>query len=330
MRRTSGIHTRRIITSVTVLVMAIYSVALLGCGAQGFLLNSQGQNLFQAFDVITTPGQEVELVTRIQGGQYMSGVPGRTVEFRYKDMVIGTAITGSDGIAKIDWDAPSNVGDYNLTAQVIATEADTTNYGSEPLLVAVRHADQKILISDIDDTISHSSTQDVLFGTPAAFDDSADVLKRCRDAGWTIIYLTHRPDYYNRKSRQWLKDKGYPIGPLLTSKVDEFVSGSGTFKTAKVGEVMRSFPNIRIGVGDKISDCQAYFDNGVKTCIRIMAFASTPEALRQQARELDALDPSVHVVTSWKQVEKVIFEGATYPRPNMQSVLELKARELGG
>ncbi len=316
----------RVFHLVTDTAAAVMSVLLLiGCGSQSFFLDSQGDTLFQAFDTVAAPGAEVDLIAKIQAGDYLGGVQGRSVQFVRNGAVVGQAVTDSTGIARVKWTAPTQIGQHELSAQLQPSGDDPTAYDAEPLLVSVLTADQKILLSDIDDTISHSPARDILFGTPDAFDDAADVLKRARSAGYSLVYLTHRPDYYTRKSRMWLADKGFPRAPILTSDVEGFVSGSGTFKTKRLGQLMQTHTNVQVAVGDKISDCQAYTANGVPTAIRIMTMASTPSELRAQATELEGLDPSVHVVTSWKQVEKIIFEGASYPRTNMQAMLRAKA-----
>ena len=70
--------------------------------------------------------------------------------------------------------------------------------------------------------------------------------------------MTHR-------SKGWLRQQGYPPGVLLVSKMSQALGDSGEYKTARLAALKESFPNIKIGIGDKVSDAQAYLENGLET-----------------------------------------------------------------
>ncbi|NBB96035.1 MAG: hypothetical protein GVY16_09900 [Planctomycetes bacterium] len=52
---------------------------------------------------------------------------------------------------------------------------------------------------------------------------------------YSVIYLTHRPLQFTAVSRAWLDRYDYPIVPLFSSTIDEFLEGSGPYKTARLG-----------------------------------------------------------------------------------------------
>jgi len=143
-----------------------------------------------------------------------------------------------------------------------------------------------------------------------------------------VIYLTQRPDLLTRKSKAWLRANGYPVGPLLTGELKHALD-SGAFKTARLKDLRAVYPNVAIGIGDKISDAQAYVDNGL-TAYLIPHYKAKPKDLRKLAREIRGLRGRgrLHVVEDWRQIERGIFDGASWPPETFARMLERQADRL--
>jgi hypothetical protein len=146
---------------------------------------------------------------------------------------------------------------------------------------------------------------------------------------YEVIYLTHRPHYFGPKSKQWLASHGYPAAPLLLSDVRGFLGGSRKFKSARLKELREHFTNLEVGVGDKIGDALAYHENGLMSILVLpLPDPIVAEELIELAASLEALPPEVHVVRNWRQVERAIYEGVSYPPSNARDWLEDWATDL--
>jgi hypothetical protein len=131
------------------------------------------------------------------------------------------------------------------------------------------------------------------------------------------------------KSKKWIKDKQYPPGPVLLSSLSGFLKGSGNFKSDMLAQLKRDFQGIEIGIGDKISDVQAYHENGLKAFLVILKIDEEKhQALEDLADALQKLPEGIQVVRDWDQLEKALFEGAVYPAFALEKYLREKAQKL--
>ena len=158
--------------------------------------------------------------------------------------------------------------------------------------------------------------------------DSVEVTNRLARK-FSIIYLTHRPDLLTHLSKAWLRRYGYPRGPLFVSKVSQALGSSGQFKTASLEALRTVFTNIQIGIGDKLSDAQAYVDNKM-TAYLIPHYDNDPEDMREMAQDiLDLRDLGrLNVVSSWQQIANAIFQGQKYPPKTFAENLKTQAKQL--
>ena len=305
-------------------VLALATVAA-GCGAQKVLLGTEGSYLFTTVDALALPGEEIPLRARLQAGTFLTDQSGETVSFHLDGRLYRTVETDNDGHAVTSFTPPAP-GDYRFTAEVSPVGLRDRPPRPQPLLVACRQADAPMVVVDLDKTVVASGFRTVLIGDPTPMSRSAEVLSRLAD-GNTIVYLTHRPDHFGPKSRRWLARENYPIGPLLLASVGGFLKGSGTYKTEEIRRLKSRFGNLRIGIGDKISDAQAYHGNGLKAFLILQVYSEDdPEELRELADEIGALAEEVQVVTGWHHIAQALFEGASYGRAAAQHQLRQLAR----
>ncbi len=310
----------------TLVILAALAAGAAGCGAQGILLGTEGEYLLTVRDAVAPPGEEVPLVARLQQGDLLRGRQGHVLRFKRGENLFKAAETDDEGVARVTF-TPEVPGDHVFTVEVAAAGLPDDPPDPRDLLVACRPPDTPMAVVDLDKTVVGSGFQTVLLGNPDPMPGSVDVLKRLA-ADRTVIYLTHRPDYFGPKSKRWLWVQGYPRGPVLLSTASSFLKGSGTFKREMLQSLQKDFTKIEVGIGDKFSDVEAYHATGM-TAILILPIPDAPsaEALAELADQVEALPDAIHVVTGWEQVEAVLFDGKAYPPDPMAKDLRARAAE---
>ena len=303
---------------------------LAGTAGQIFLATEHGV-LFYAFDTLAYPAAPVDLAVRVQSGRNLKGMENLEIAFYHGKRLLGLAMTDQNGLAVAEWTPPA-AGNYELTAKIVAVPDEVDDailkVTPAPLLVAARDKNTSFAIIDLDHTVVESSFFRVLVGGAKPMADSARVAKLIAKR-YGLIYLTHRPDLLTRKSKLWLQDNGYPRGPLLVSELKQAFGDSGKFKTAKLKDIRKAFANVRIGIGDKLSDAQAYVDNGMKAYL-IPHYKQKPKDMRKMAREIRRLrgHGRLQVVDNWQQIEAGILRGKKFPPAAFARKLDFKAKRL--
>jgi len=300
--------------------LCVLAIVLSGCGAQSMILDSQGAYLLTVTDVLARPTQTVSLRAKLQGGDLLRPQAGYVIRFFQDGGPIIAAQTNSDGLAEAHF-TPQSQGDYFFTADPASVGFDGPVPKPRKIMVACRPTDARMAIVDLDKTVVASGFHTVLIGKAEPMAGSAEVLERL-SATHTIVYLTHRPEYFGPRSKAWLSEHGYPRGPVLLSSTEGFLSGSGQYKREALAGLRKSFSRIEIGIGDKISDAAAYHRNGLKSFLvyQIPSDADAAE-LSAQIEALSELPEAVQVVENWQQVAKALFADRNYPRSAMQAKL---------
>lgn len=292
---------RRIPSPALSLLCLATCFASAGCGAQEAFLAADGTTLFIGRDGLGVPGRETDLQAQVRGGDFLRGRPGLAVRFYRGGELYKVAETDANGVATVAFTPPAE-GDYLFQAAVAPAGMAGDLPQPAPLLLACRKPDTPLAIVDLDKTIVASGFEAVLAGNPQPMAGSQGVLARLARTH-TVVYLTHRPDFFTRKSRDWLREQQYPIGPLLLSTRSQFLSGSGRYKAAAIAHLQRDFGRVEIGIGDKISDARAYHESGMKAILIYHVSASAEPARRQrEAKELESLPAEVQVVSNWAEV----------------------------
>ncbi|MBS3733368.1 MAG: hypothetical protein KGY99_00380 [Phycisphaerae bacterium] len=309
--------------------LALAFLALPGCGAQAHLLGTRGTYLMTVYDVLSRPGETVDLAARLRGGDFLRDRPGYVVRFRRGagPELFKAAETDESGRAVVEF-TPEMPGDYRFTIDLAAAGFAGSPPRPQELHVACRAADEPIAVVDLDRTLVASGFQAVLVGDPEPMPGSVAVMQRL-EKDHTIAYLTHRPDFFGIKSRAWLAEHGYPPGPVLLSSVSGFLAGSGAYKTEAIARLRERFSALRVGIGDKVSDALAYHENGLHSILILpMPTGDDPEDYAELALALGRLPDAVDVVTNWDQVARAIFDGERFPARPIEERLERRARQL--
>ncbi len=279
--------------------------------------------LFQGFDQVSTPAREIELAVSLRTAGFTRPLTDYTVFFFVTDgsgrRRIGAAKTNADGIARIAQRFES-LGLHTVTAELDPAELHSARVPSCELLVAVFESTQRFVVVDLDHTVVDAGLDEVLLGDPDPLPDAAAVLTDLARQQH-VLYLTHRPEFLRSRSKRFLKKWGFPEGPLLMCTLDEWASGSESFKTGELDRLLALFPNITLGVGDRISDGVAYRGNGLDCFIIVQPQKLTAAQRVVLADQLEVLDDQAQVVTSWDQIRAVLAGTARYPRSAMQRQL---------
>ncbi len=284
--------------------------------------------VFYAFDTLAYPRQPVDLVAQLRSAAGLTPIAGATVAFTRGDWVAGRITTDANGVAAMRW-TPPEAGNYSFQAGIVAVPNENLRdmLGVKvSLLVAARDKALQVVV-DLDHTVVDSSFLLVMAGGGKCMADSVEVLGRISKR-YGIIYLTHRPDLLTRKSKNWLVDNGYPSGPLFLSEMKD-LPDSGKFKSARLAVLRRDSPGVAIGIGDKLSDAQAYLDNGMSAYL-IPNYKEKPKDMRALAAEIRALrgQGRLQVVDNWRQIEQGIFSGKKFPPEDFARQLEARAARI--
>jgi len=286
--------------------------------------------LFCALDTLAYPREPVDLVAKLRSAKDLTPIAGVTVAFARGDWVAGRITTDANGVAAMQWTPPRR-GDYSFEARIVGVPneslADMLGVKPSALLVAARGRKAPQVVVDLDHTVVDSNFIRVLIGGGEPMAGSVEVLSRISKR-YGVIYLTHRRDLLTRKSKNWLAGNGYPSGPLLVSELKD-VQDSGKFKSARQTALRRLFPGVAIGIGDKLSDAQAYVDNGMSAYL-IPHYRQKPRDMRAMAAEIRVLRSRgrLQVVDNWRQIEQGVFSGGKFPPDTFAGELETRAARI--
>ncbi|MBA3817450.1 MAG: hypothetical protein H0X17_01035 [Deltaproteobacteria bacterium] len=149
----------------------------------------------------------------------------------------------------------------------------------------VAAAGEGVLVTDIDGTIT--SSENAIFKTVLLRRDighQRGAPQAYAQSGRTVVYVTARGDQYTEVTRRWLRDHGFPPGPLRLARAPITIPGGSTvaFKT----EVLRNLGvPVVAGVGNRASDVVAYRNAGLAPH---QIFINLPEFTSELRAELGA------------------------------------------
>jgi len=286
--------------------------------------------LFYGQDVLAKPGQEVELVAHLQTPRSFGAIRNCTIKFMQGVRCLGSAVTGKDGIARLKYTAPERPCDVEITIQPTSAPRDVledigpVTRCRYQMLVAVRAADTKFIVVDMDHTIVEDGFYRVLTNDdPQDMDESVRALQLLSHS-YGIVYLTQRPDVLTRKSKLWLVGNRFPDGPLMTCTMKESVSDTAAVKAAHLRSLRADWPGVCIGVGDRLGDAQAYLANSMQAYLIPQILDDDARQHRALAKDLRNLPDPAHVqaVHSWMEIAEGILNGERFSPQAMAKELD--------
>jgi hypothetical protein len=250
-----------------------------------------------AFDQLARPGEAVAVRAKLEHAGFaglnpnLRGYPLRFVGPRGLDV---EATTVRDGLAEAGLR-------YRETSRgplrVRVTFPGTRNHrpAAETARLFVLGAEARLLVVDVDHTISDLRELDVPFTENVripSLPGSVETLNRlARDH--LVVYLSARDESLYNKTRDWLRQRGFPDGPLFTRDYSIWESAE-TFKRQFIADLKKRFPHVEAGIGNTANDARAYLDNGLR------AFILDPAGTGRFPEQ--AL-----VVRSWRQIAGLLI-----------------------
>lgn len=251
------------------------------------------------YDQIVKPVEKVYIMARLRKGliSVKPEISGERVEF-FKRLnnnkeSFGIALTGGDGTA-VKEIPPLRPGFHSFRVRL----ADTKRYNAEESdgIIACWNPKRPVIIVDIDGTVSDTDNSDLLFKKKDTdskpFPDAPEVLRRL-SKNYNIIFLTHRNELLLNKTRLWLKEHKFPTSPVFTFRLGEDPAMPGEYKDEKIKEWKKEGWNLKIGIGDKAHDAEAYSENRIKAII---------------IGDEDDLPDGTIRAKNWKEIEKIILK----------------------
>ena len=283
------------------------------------------------FDRLATPGESVELVAKIEidgPGFVNPDVAGVEIEFLgpraaekpaqgailHSDPAglartassfpkSGSAISNKDGIARLRVDAPKERGDYHVLARVVNAEGLQLRESVVPLVLSVLEPAERIVITDIDNTIAHTSLPSLLKDKPEESPplDRAPQALNAIAASHRIIYLTARPAPLTQRTRRWLARHGFPLGAVLLRDLEgeykQLNFDEGEFKRILIRDtILPRWPNVAWGIGNTENDVYAF----ALQKLRVIILEADIQKIEAQLR------PFVRTAKDWNEVLRIV------------------------
>jgi len=251
-----------------------------------------GPAVLSVSDAIVSAGEPVRLTAfvyrdTIRGvGRDIEGVQ---VRFSVDGRPAGSARTDDDGWTSVQWALPTGgASRFGATAIV---DGRTIRAGGA---IYTWDKDRIILAVDVDGTLAETDYDDLILGRrdveSQPLPHAQQTLEKL-SADFHILYLTARPHYYVQKTRRWLKDCGFPGGPVFTAPRLRDTIRHTRFKRRMLATLRKDWPNLLIGIGNKAADAEAYGPNGMLSLI-----------VRRAADE--DLGPHAIVLQDWPAVSR--------------------------
>ena len=199
---------------------------------------------------------------------------------------VGTTTTDDEGhfALSLSGDDRMPIGLRNMYVSVVGDRTGTD------FLAYVAPDNSALVVSDVDGTLTSSENafvETIALGIePDEQPGASDAYQAAAANGLQLVYVTSRGNQYTQDTRQWLSDKGFPLGPVRLS--DSFITLPGQdtidYKTSTISALEQGL-TIAAGVGNRDSDIAAYTNTNV-AADRI--YIKLPEFQGECQADLDA------------------------------------------
>ena len=228
-----------------------------------------------AQDVVGTPGASVTVEGKFAYGSFSKDLEDESAQLYVNDCTgwrsVGSALTDSDGRARVRFTAPSSPGLYALRMVVRGDATQAPGY----LVVAPRGA--RLTVFDIDGTLTTSDLElvkdvitdvfePILRGTyvPTAHPYARELVEERERRGGIPIFLTGRPYWLTKSSREWLSGLRFPSGALHTTDSNgEALTGVAAYKAAFLNSLKAQGFVLEAAYGNATTDIDAYAAAGI-------------------------------------------------------------------
>jgi LNS2-like protein (lipin/Ned1/Smp2) len=232
--------------------------------------------------------------TNLTGGLFAQPLPGENVSLWTYDTQwhsIGRTTTDADGVYELPdtgFVAPNGTPVYAML-EANGDCMEHYNWLMPP--------GSKFVVTDIDGTMTLSDNEEFMqIGdesyTPVQMGAANTLMQTWGMKGYPIVYLTARPDVFRNETRNWLRDLGFPIGPLVTAAT---VEDAAIYKTLWLNRMIQSFGWVAVAAyGNADTDITAYENAGIP---KSETFIVGPLAGQRGTTPIDNMDFTAHIAS---------------------------------
>lgn len=251
-------------------------------------------------DVLTTPGEAVRLEARLieKGLLGGKGLGGEQVEFYVRGQAVGTAMTGGDGRAFLEY-TPRMRGTHPVEVKTASHER-IEPVEATAVLAAWEHR-RPILVIDMRSLLTKQSIKPLPFPLPplalsqaleAGADPephAADELEKLTRFYFNVIYLARSETEDPALLRSWLSEHNFPTG--LTKTI---APGKGALEALLEDMEEGGWENIQGGIGRTREFAEVLAKRRLQ--VVILPLSENEKSFPRRAK----------VVSSWKEVRKFL------------------------
>lgn len=257
--------------------------------------NKKSEGRLIVEDVLARPGTPVMLRARLvqEGLLGLTALGGETVTFFVQGQLVGTALTGGDGWAFLEYKTHMR-GNHKIVAEVEESPRVHPTKGEGNFASWERR--KPILLVDVMTLLKKKDAGPISFPGMTLFtplkwgdadEDAPTELTKLGEFYYNIIYLYRGNKSDIERIREWLKAAGFPPG--ITRVIDP---GPGTLLEFIQQLKERGWDNIEAGVGRSQDFANTLVKNRIKTVI--FPDRSKKEKFPRRAK----------IVSEWKEVRK--------------------------
>jgi hypothetical protein len=286
--------------------------------------------IFVAYDSLALEAKPVTLAARLTDYETGRALVGVTVGFYQGSKKLGSAKTGSRGVAEMTWAAP-RVGSLLLTARVDAVpdglDRSLLDIQPVPLRIESIDRDTPIAMVDVAETLVPGSSKDILRGRRPDGGAPGTVSSIARTH--TIVYLADRSGLLTAKAKSWFTGHGLPAGVVLQTDHPVEFSDVRRLKTADPHNLKQTFTKIRFGVTGRESIAADFLQEDLRTFLLVRVEAE-PDDLREAAEDLRAIPGrrKLNAVDNWRDLQVGVERNRSFPAEALAEQLEQRADDL--
>jgi hypothetical protein len=262
--------------------------------------------------------QETFLAAVIERGNglFSPRCHGIEVSFLAGGKKIGSAVTDKLGYAIATGRIPASANTFEAQADLggrsLRSEAQALSWQPH----------RTMIVCDIDGTVSQTDVYTLVvdhWDTGSLPLPEAPETLRALAERYNILFLTGRPLAWRAKTVKWLDDHGFPAAPVVLAPDMHDVEHVAQFKEQVITLVQRLYPEARIGIGNAVTDSEAYTSKGMLAIMmddgkhRRFGAQAIPVRSWTQIRQL--IDANNDILSDPERARKLLSEGGMIHHP---------------
>ncbi|MBN1346402.1 MAG: hypothetical protein JXQ73_27185 [Phycisphaerae bacterium] len=238
------------------------------------------------------------------------------VSFHAGGQKIGSAITDELGYAVATGRIPPGI--HTLEARAMVDGQSLESKGQ----VLTWLPNRNLIVCDVDGTVSQTDVDALVFrrwDTGSHPLPGAPETLRALSKRYNLLFLTGRPVFWRDKTLKWLYDHHFPAAPVITAPDLHNADHVAQFKARVISDIQRLYPEARIGIGNAITDSQAYTSRGMLPVMiddgkdRRFGWQAVP--LRTWSQVAQLFDANNDVLSDPRRLRTLLSQGGMILRP---------------